>query len=258
MNVTVSFTTTEPVGDLTSARSGIDDTDTGPVVKESLVGFRSPGALTDTLLTWLGNAPTPTFTKIGKRTVVFAAIGPAAEHVTMSRPLKVPVTEHANPEPPEPVARYVSPVGSVSVTVIGPAWLPGDTFWTVIVQLAGRPITNAESGALLMPRSGEAMTAAGLSLPRSFVGFTSPGVLTRTVLVTLGSAAASTLTVSAMLALPAAAIGPALVHVTTCPVAAHAKPPPVPLAKVSPVGSVSVTVIAPVVADDPTLFTRIV
>jgi hypothetical protein len=57
----------------------------------------------------------------------------------------------------------------------------------------------------------------------------SPAVATRTVSVTLGIAAAETATVSASGSLPPAAIGPALVHVTTWPTAAQDQPVPATL-----------------------------
>ena len=258
VNVTVSFTMTEPVGDFESDRSGIDDTGTGPVWKVSLVGLASPGALTVTRLTLLGNAAAPTVTLSAKRVDVFAAIALAVVQVTTSRPLNVPVTKQLNAPVKLVTERYVSPVGNVSVTVIGPGWFPGETFCRVIVQLAGWPMTNAESDDLVMEMSGDAMTSAGLSLPKLLTAFTSPGVLTCTVLVTDGRAAGLTTTTRAMLALPAAAIGPALVHVTSCAAAEQLKPPPVPVLNASPVGRVSITVIAPVVAVDPTFCTRIV
>jgi hypothetical protein len=81
-------------------------------------------------------------------------------------------------------------------------------------------------------------------------------VETLAVLVTLGIAAAPTLTVKVMVLLPLLpAMGPAFVQVTTCALAEQLQPVPVPETKPRPVGNVSLTVIAPVVAVLPTLVT---
>src|ERR1700746_2378295 len=104
------------------------------------------------------------------------------------------------------------------------------------------------------------ITGAGFTVVRSeeelLAALLSPVVDTLAVLVTLGTAAAPTLTVKVMLLLPLfPAMGPAFVQVTTCALAARLHTVPVPLTKPSPVGSVSVTVIPPVVAVFPTLVT---
>ena len=84
----------------------------------------------------------------------------------------------------------------------------------------------------------------------------SPAVDTLAVLVTEGTAAAPTLTVRVMLLVSLfPASGPAFVQVTTCALAEQLHPVPVPLTKPSPVGSVSLTVIAPLVCVLPTLVT---
>src|SRR5271163_188409 len=87
---------------------------------------------------------------------------------------------------------------------------------------------------------------------------TSPVVPTRTVSVTLGTAPAATPTVRANGSDAPAAIGPAFVHVTTCPTAAQVHPAPATDVYERPAGSVSTIVIAAVVAADPTLLTPIV
>ena len=96
-------------------------------------------------------------------------------------------------------------------------------------------------------RSGTLTTPTAPLEPTLFAAFPSFGVLTHARLVTLGIAAAVGVTVSVIVAEPPAAIGPGLVHVTTCPAAAQLKPPPLALVKASPAASVSVTVITPVV-----------
>ena len=84
---------------------------------------------------------------------------------------------------------------------------------------------------------------------------TSPGVATAAEFVTLGTAATATLTVRVIgLLLAPAASGPAVVQVTAWPTALQLHPVPVPDTYVRPVGSVSVTVIVPVVGPDPTVF----
>jgi hypothetical protein len=66
----------------------------------------------------------------------------------------------------------------------------------------------------------------------------------------------ATFTFSVMPEVPFAAIGVALsVQVTSCPLALHVQPVPVPLANVSPAGNVSVTVMVPLLAPKPPLVT---
>src|SRR2546428_10306498 len=80
----------------------------------------------------------------------------------------------------------------------------------------------------------------------------SPAVETLAVLITLGTAAAATPTVRLKLVLPPADTGPAEKQVTVCPEARKLQPVPEPETKLKPVGSVSVTVMVPVVAPEPT------
>ena len=76
------------------------------------------------------------------------------------------------------------------------------------------------------------------------------------VLFKLVAAFAATFTFKVITEFPAAAIGVAAsVQVTNWATAAQIQPVPVPLAKVRPAGSVSVTVITPVLAPAPMLFT---
>src|SRR5438067_1345199 len=77
---------------------------------------------------------------------------------------------------------------------------------------------------------------------------------TTAVLLTVAGALAATFTLSVMVEVPFTAIGvPASVQVTACPMAPHDQPVPVPLANVSPVGSVSVTVMVPLLMTPPPL-----
>jgi len=97
---------------------------------------------------------------------------------------------------------------------------------------------------------------ADLSAP---LGLPSPGSETVTWLVTgeLVTAVWPTVTVSVRIRLAAGAIGPGLVQVTTWPTLPQVQPA-LPETKPSPFGSVSVTVMVPVVELPPTLVTVIV
>jgi hypothetical protein len=88
--------------------------------------------------------------------------------------------------------------------------------------------------------------------------FMSPAVETVAVLVTLEAALADTLTVSEIPVLAPAGRGPALLHVTVCPAAKQLHVSELPDTKPRPAGKVSVTVINPVVAAEPTFCTVIV
>src|SRR5205085_3395796 len=98
------------------------------------------------------------------------------------------------------------------------------------------------------------LTVVG-SLSESLAAFASFGVETVAVLSTEGTAACATPTVSVMALVAEGASGPPLVQVTFCPLAAQFQFVPVPETKLKPVGSVSVTVIVPVVLHAPTLVT---
>src|SRR5258707_384717 len=76
------------------------------------------------------------------------------------------------------------------------------------------------------------------------------------VLLTVPAALLATFTFSVIFEVPLVAMGVAAsVQVTACPLAMHDQPVPVPLANVNPDGSVSVTVIVPVLAAPPPLVT---
>src|SRR5215470_417588 len=100
---------------------------------------------------------------------------------------------------------------------------------------------------------------AGFTVVRSdavlLAALLSPLVETLAVLVTEGTAAAATLTVRVIVLLPFAPMGPAFVQVTTCTAAVQLHPVPTPDTNPNPAGSVSETVIAPVVGPVPLLVT---
>ena len=76
------------------------------------------------------------------------------------------------------------------------------------------------------------------------------------MLFTEAAALAATFTFSVMVDVPLVAIGVDVsVQVTACPTALHDQPVPVPLTNVRPAGSVSLTVMVPVVAALPPLVT---
>lgn len=88
--------------------------------------------------------------------------------------------------------------------------------------------------------------------------FVAPPPLAVAVLVTSGTAAASTFTVS-VIGLPVAAgsMLVALVHVTVCPAAVQVHPVPLAALNVKPLGRVSATVMFPAVGTLPELLTTI-
>src|SRR5262245_36563802 len=110
-----------------------------------------------------------------------------------------------------------------------------------------------------MPRSGAGagVTVVG-SRSRSFDGSESLATVTVAALITPGTAAPSTATVSVKLVEPPIAIGAPWIAVTIGPATAKLQPAPLPATKVRPAGSVSVTVVAPAVAAGPRLVTPMV
>jgi len=122
------------------------------------------------------------------------------------------------------------------------------------VKLPECDLTMVRSGAVTVVRSLAVLLAALLS----------PGVDTEAVFVTGEAVAAATVTATVSVItteplLPAIGFAASCVHVTTCggpaDVTEQVKFPPVPETKVMPVGSVSVTVMLPVVGLLPTLVT---
>jgi hypothetical protein len=105
-----------------------------------------------------------------------------------------------------------------------------------------------------MARSGERIVTTSVE-----EAFAEPVVAAVAVFEMLAPALSATAVVNVTLpAAPAAAIGPGLVQVTSGATLAHVQFVPVPEINVSPVGSVSVTVMVPVVAALPVLLTAIV
>ena len=93
------------------------------------------------------------------------------------------------------------------------------------------------------------------SLAVLLLEFVSPDVATVAVLVTPGAAVVAGVTVRPKLELAFGARIPVFVQVTVCPEALQFHPAPAPETYVRPVGSVSVTVIVPVVPAPPTFVT---
>src|ERR1041384_7480053 len=95
--------------------------------------------------------------------------------------------------------------------------------------------------------SGVPITVVG-STSLSFEVLRSPASDTTAALVTLGTAAAPTATVSAKLELSATRMAPACAGEMVGPACGRLHPAPAPLAYVVPVGRVSVRVVTPAVA----------
>jgi hypothetical protein len=87
------------------------------------------------------------------------------------------------------------------------------------------PIVKADDAVFAIVRSG-APTVTG-SLALSLAPLVSPAVATDAVLVTVGSAAAPTVTVSVIAVDAPAAMGPGFVHVTVAPAFPQVQPLPV-------------------------------
>jgi len=121
------------------------------------------------------------------------------------------------------------------------------------------PTVKLPACALLMVRCGAVTVVRSDELLSMPVGFPSPVSETVAVLVTDGDAAVPTVTTSGKLGFAPMAMGPAFVQVTGRPATQFQPPPPLPAAtKVRPAGSVSLTMIALVVASVPLLVTWIV
>ena len=127
------------------------------------------------------------------------------------------------------------------------------TFLTTSVYMPGRPTVKSPLWRFNIVRSGALTTVR--SDAESLAAFGSPGVATDAVLVTLGDAAAATLTVRSKVRLSPDTIGPLCVAVTVPLAEAKLQPAPAPETKLRPAGSGSVTVIPPPVGPLPTLVT---
>ena len=151
------------------------------------------------------------------------------------------------------------PAGSVSSTVVIPLVGAVPEFVTVKFQVPFVPAVKLPLCVFVSPRlgTGAAFTTVG-SDARSFAAFASPIVLTLAAFVTPGTAAAPTAAVRLNEAFPLAAMEPGKIAVTTWPMELKLHPAPEPETNVIPAGSVSRTVVIPLVAAAPPLFTAIV
>jgi hypothetical protein len=145
----------------------------------------------------------------------------------------------------------------MSVTVTAPVVGNVPTLDTVRVKLFVVPTTKVPLCVLAIARSIEAGALTGVvTLPVLLVALPSPVVETVAAFSTLGAAAAPTSTVSVMAGSDAPlATGPGVEQLTVPAACEQVHPVPVADTKVSPAGRMSVTEIAPVVADVPTLDT---
>lgn len=179
------------------------------------------------------------------------ARSPGFEQVTFC-----PIAEQLQPVPvPE---TKLKPVGSVSVTAIGPEAVEGPLLVTVMVYTPLVPTRKSPLWVLVICRSALAPTLVG-SLAESFELFGSVvGEETVTPFVTAGIADELTATVSVIAADEPFVKSDARVQVTVCPMAEQLQPVPVPETKLKPVGSKSTTVIGPAAVDGPLFVTVMV
>ncbi len=178
---------------------------------------------------------------------------PAAMAIVLVQVALWPAPLQVHPVPA--AALKVRPAGNASVTVIVPVVGEVPVLLTVIVYVPVEPIVKLPVWLLAIARVGVTTVVGSVAVGVAV----SPPPLAVAELVTVAGAFAATLTVSIIGALDApAAMTAALVHVTVCPAALHVQPVPVAALNVSPVGSVSVTVIVPDVATFPELLTAIV
>jgi len=146
----------------------------------------------------------------------------------------------------------VRPVGSVSTTVRVPLVAEPPELLGTIVYVAGTPTVKLPVCDFVMASVAGAGEIVVGSL--AVAVFDAPPPEAVAVLVTLPAVVA--LTVISMLgSTPSAAIASGDVQVTVWPEAAHVQSVPVPVANVSPAGSVSTTVIVPEVGTVPVLAT---
>jgi len=149
----------------------------------------------------------------------------------------------------------VKPVGSVSVTVMVPDVATFPVLLTATVYVPIAPVTNEPVCDLAIESVGLPARVVG-SVP---VGeLMAPPPLTVTEFVTEpGAPTALTVNVIGSPAAPAA-MAVVLVHVAVGPAPLHVQPVPVAALNVRPAGSVSVTVMVPVVGEVPVLLAVIV
>src|SRR5205823_12912580 len=149
----------------------------------------------------------------------------------------------------------VSPAGSWSV-ICTPVASEGPLLVTVIVKVTFDPTVTVPLLAILATAMSARETTFVRSVAVSFAVFTSPPPETVAVLVTAFAADWPTFTVIEIAGNdPLLATTALLVQVTVCATIAHVQPAPDAAVGVSPAGSVSVTVVVPLVAVPPTLVT---
>jgi hypothetical protein len=147
----------------------------------------------------------------------------------------------------------VTPAGSVSSTVVSPLVGAEPEFVTLIVHVPFVPAANVPACDLLIPTFG-AFTTVG-SEARSFEGSRSPVVLTLAKFVTPGAVLAATAAVKLNDAVPPTPIEPGRIAVTIWPFALKLHPEPLAETYVMPAGSVSSTVVIPLVGAEPEFVT---
>jgi hypothetical protein len=167
----------------------------------SFAAFASPGPVTVAEFVTAENAAGPTAV-----VTVNTALSPAARPAACVASSAWPV--HANVQPePDSVTR-VSPAGSVSRTVIGPAIEAEPTSVTTSVYVPFWPTVKVAVWRFAIARSPMPCTAA-TSEALLFVRSLSPAPVSHAWFVTDGTAAGPTCTVSAKLVLSCATITPA-------------------------------------------------
>ena len=243
-----------PACDLNTAKSGMPTTGVASVARLFAV-FDSPGVLTRATFVAVPIAPACAVAWTTSVLVPPGGIGPALVHVSTCPVPTAPAVVQLQPPPVVPVKLTFAGSESTSVTTPDVAAVPA--FVTDSVHCAPTPTWKvAGVCVLVIARSGRATGALGAA-DVSFEKLTSPAVVELALLTTEAAAVESTESASVSWTLsPAMSAGFAgRVQLTFWPVALQLKPPPVPDTKVSPVGSGSLTVIAPVVGPGDTFTT---
>jgi hypothetical protein len=238
--VPVCPATNEPVWDFASASTGAPESVVGSV---AVGAFEAPPPLTVTELVREPAAPA-TFTM----SVMGLPLPEAAMLVTLVHVAVWPEPPHVHPVPE--AALKVSPAGSVSVTVSVPVVADVPELLTTIAYVPVEPLVKLPVCDFAIARTGVTTVVGSVATGV----FAAPPPEAFAELVTVAGAFPATFTVSAIAAaLPATAMGVALVQLTTAPAAPHVHPTPLAALKLNPPGNVSVTVIVPDVATLPVL-----
>jgi len=172
--------------------------------------------------------------------------GKAAEAAMVAVDVQVTTCAESEHVQPVPVAdAYVSPVGSVSTTVVVPNVVALPVLLTAIVYEPLPPTTKFPTCDLAIASTGIVTVVTSVALP--LFGAPPPDELA--VLVTVGTADAATDTTTEIgFPMPDALIVVLLVHVIVPAALAHDQPVPPALTYVSPAGKVSTMVYVPDVA----------